>query len=144
MLSGGVSVDIHKPKPVHGWREFLSEIGVIVVGVLIALAAEQAVEWLHWRHVVEVERSALLSEVRGNLGVVQTRLNLQPCIQRRLDELQVVFARHGNGQALGLKSAVGIPIPEASSKDTWNIAVSGQGLTHVPYDEQLELRRHPA
>jgi hypothetical protein len=28
---------IHKPKPLHSGREFLSEIGVIVVGVLIEL-----------------------------------------------------------------------------------------------------------
>jgi hypothetical protein len=31
---------IHKPKPLHGVREFLSEIGVIVVGVLIALGLD--------------------------------------------------------------------------------------------------------
>ena len=27
------------PKPLHGWREFAGEVGIIVVGVLIALAA---------------------------------------------------------------------------------------------------------
>jgi hypothetical protein len=40
---------IHKPKALHGWREFLGEIGVIVCGVLIAIALEQTVETLH-RH----------------------------------------------------------------------------------------------
>lgn len=35
-------LDIHKPKPVHSWREFLPEIGVI--GVLMALTGEQLVE----------------------------------------------------------------------------------------------------
>jgi hypothetical protein len=42
-------VEFHKPKPVHNWRELLTEIGVVVIGVCIALAAEQAVEWWHWR-----------------------------------------------------------------------------------------------
>ena len=37
-------MDIHKPKPWHGVREFLKEYVIIVVGVLTALAAEQAVE----------------------------------------------------------------------------------------------------
>jgi hypothetical protein len=32
---------IHKPKPVHNWRELASEVGVIVVGIIIALTAEQ-------------------------------------------------------------------------------------------------------
>lgn len=44
---------IHKPKPLHGVREFSSEISVIVVGILIALGLEQTVESLHWRHKVE-------------------------------------------------------------------------------------------
>ena len=42
-------MDIHKPKPWHSFREFLKEYLIIVVGVLTALGAEQAVEWLHWR-----------------------------------------------------------------------------------------------
>lgn len=30
------------PTPLHGWREFAGEVGVIVLGVLIALGAQQA------------------------------------------------------------------------------------------------------
>ena len=30
-------MDVHKPKPVHSWRGLLSEVGIIVLGVLIAL-----------------------------------------------------------------------------------------------------------
>ena len=26
----------HLPKPLHGWREFVGEVGIIVIGVLIA------------------------------------------------------------------------------------------------------------
>jgi len=37
-------MDIHKPKPVHSWREFLSEILVVVTGIAIALAGEQAIQ----------------------------------------------------------------------------------------------------
>ena len=39
----------HLPKPLHGWREFIGEVGIIVVGVLVALTAEQLVEAAHWR-----------------------------------------------------------------------------------------------
>jgi hypothetical protein len=52
-------LDIHKPKPWHGLREFLKEYVIIVVGVLTALAFEQGVEWLHWRHVTEVTEEHL-------------------------------------------------------------------------------------
>jgi hypothetical protein len=30
-------MEIHKPKPVHGWRDFAKEVGIIVLGVLSAL-----------------------------------------------------------------------------------------------------------
>ena len=30
---------ISVPKPLHGWRQFTGEVGIIVIGVLIALAA---------------------------------------------------------------------------------------------------------
>ena len=31
------------PKPIHGWRAFWGEVGIIVLGVLIALGAQQLV-----------------------------------------------------------------------------------------------------
>ena len=40
---------VHKPKPWHGAKELLREYLIIVLGVLTALAAEQAVEALHHR-----------------------------------------------------------------------------------------------
>jgi dihydropteroate synthase len=33
-------MDIHKPKPIHNWRDFLKEVGTIVLGVSIALAQQ--------------------------------------------------------------------------------------------------------
>ena len=27
---------LHLPKPLHGWRAFVGEVGIIVLGVLIA------------------------------------------------------------------------------------------------------------
>ena len=40
---------VHLPKPLHGWRAFVGEVGIIVIGVLIALSAEQLIEWVHWQ-----------------------------------------------------------------------------------------------
>ena len=57
-------MDIHKPKPWHGSREFMKEIGTIVIGVLIALAAEQGVEAIHWSHKVDDAHVRLHRELR--------------------------------------------------------------------------------
>ena len=74
-------MEIHKPKPVHSWRELLTEIGVVVIGVAIALAAEQAVEWLHWQHRVADARAAILIEVRDDNGPqAYTRAAVMACL----------------------------------------------------------------
>ena len=40
---------VQLPKPLHGWRAFVGEVGIIVIGVLIALGAQQIAETIHWR-----------------------------------------------------------------------------------------------
>src|SRR4051794_16645332 len=39
---------VHLPEPLHGRREFVGEVGIIVIGVLIALGAEQLPR--RWSH----------------------------------------------------------------------------------------------
>ena len=56
------------PNPRHGWREFAGEVGIIVLGVLIALGAQQLVESWQWRQEVRTERGSLIQEVRDSIG----------------------------------------------------------------------------
>jgi hypothetical protein len=80
-------MEIHKPKPVHSWRELLTEIGVIVIGVAIALTAEQAVEWLHWQSEVTAARQAIHDEMGvNNASLFAFRLAIAPCLERQADE----------------------------------------------------------
>ena len=57
-LEVGDAMHIHRPKPLHGWRDILLEIGVIVVGIVIAVGLEQAVEFFHHQHQREKLESA--------------------------------------------------------------------------------------
>jgi hypothetical protein len=44
-------LDVHAPhEPIHTWKNFLIHIAAIVVGLLIAVSLEQAVEFFHHRH----------------------------------------------------------------------------------------------
>src|SRR5437868_11970983 len=93
------SVEIHKPKPIHNWREFLKEVGIIVLGVSIALAAEQAVEYFHWRSQVAQARTFLTAEITRDTANAISRLRTQQCTERRLDELSVILdAASGSGK----------------------------------------------
>ena len=83
-------MDIHKPKPWHGLREFLKEYMINVVGVLTALAAEQSVEWLHWQERVEEGRQALKQEVMAQDRSFVYRIAVHPCVESRLTEMEAI------------------------------------------------------
>ena len=128
---------VHLPKPLHGWREFAGEVGIIVIGVLIALGAEQVVEALHWRREVATERSSLLQEARDSRDGITLRKAQQPCVDRRLDDIHTLLERHRQGQPLSLVGKIGKPAWETSSRGTWQIALTGQALAHMPSSEKL-------
>lgn len=71
--------DIHKIKPIHGWREPLGEFEIIVIGVLIALIGKQAVENLHYRTDLREAREAPKVELESNLWSIDNRLQLNAC-----------------------------------------------------------------
>src|SRR4051812_38991728 len=83
----------HLPKPLHGWREFIGEVGIIVVGVLIALGAEQVVEQLHNRAAAAETRRAIRAELDTDLAALALRGSIEPCVDRRLSELRGLFAQ---------------------------------------------------
>lgn len=130
-------MDVHKPKPWRGWRELLKEVGTIVIGVLIALSAEQAVEWLHWRSEVASERAALLDEAQANLSAVNYRIEEDACIARRLGEVEEGLRRQAKGQPMAFRKPVGKPPLWVSTTGSWDIALSGQALAHMPHKEKL-------
>jgi hypothetical protein len=127
------------PKPLHGWREFAGEVGIIVVGVLIALAAQQVVETMHWRSEVAAERASLLQEATDSFGGVAARKAQQPCIDRRLGDIRLVLERHHRGEPLGIAGQTGQPTHQSATRGTWQIALAGQSLTHMSHDEKLSF-----
>jgi hypothetical protein len=75
---------IHRPKALRGIGEFLGEVGVIVVGIVIALALEQAVEWVHWHGQVRRTEAALQAELKTNMLFAYERRLLDSCVQNRI------------------------------------------------------------
>jgi hypothetical protein len=79
---------VHLPKPLHGWRAFAGEVGIIVVGVLIALGAEQAVEALHWRDKVRSAESAMRIELAEDDGPqAYGRIAIGICLDRQIGRI---------------------------------------------------------
>lgn len=79
------------PKPLHGWREFSGEVGIIVLGVLIALGAEQLVEKAHQRQEGVDAEQTIRNEIGVNLGRLKSRLGIYRCVRLRIDQIQALL-----------------------------------------------------
>jgi len=127
----------HLPKPLHGWRELAGEVGIIVLGVLIALGAEQIVETLHWRSEVADARRALDREVAYNLGAIAKRQAEGPCIDRRLQEIRGLLAASSSGLAPEARVPLGQPQLWRPRTNAWQSAMAGQVAERMPLATRL-------
>lgn len=71
---------LHRPKPLHGWRELSVEIGVIVVGIIIALCLEQAVEFFHHRAQREELTETLRKDGERNRAYIKADIDKSKAI----------------------------------------------------------------
>lgn len=83
----------HLPKPLHGWREFAGEIAIVVIGVLIALSAEQLVESWTWKQKVAAAEQTMNEEIKNSLLGVAELNRLEKCSTVQLDAMQDAIIR---------------------------------------------------
>lgn len=125
----------HLPKPIHGWRAFIGEVGVIVLGVLIALGAEQVADAVRWQYEVDQFRRAIQAEIATDQAAFQYRLRQGPCVQRRLAELQHWHDAAGAGKVLPLFGQIGRPSITSLNATVWD--TRGDVMAHMPLNERL-------
>jgi hypothetical protein len=128
-------MDIHKPKPIRNLREFLKEVGIIVLGVCIALSAEQAVEWAHWRGQVAVARQSLRAEMRETAEFYAYRVAISPCVDRQITTVDqairdIAAKRKPAPVNISVRGIGGL-----ISDSEWQSERSAQTLTHFPRAE---------
>lgn len=137
--------DIHKVKPVHGWREFIGEVGIIVLGVLIALGAEQVIEHLHWESKVASAQQALRSELADGYLSAAERIIEAPCLNAQLDVLKARVLK--SGATLAAAPLYNTPFgpsvyryPSRTWDDTiWQSTISEQVSSHIDQDKRQQL-----
>lgn len=126
-------MDIHRPKgAIQGWRELVKEIGIIVVGVLIALGGEQVVEALHWQHRVGEAEKAMTAELKQDMRDGYYRLAVKPCLVAKLDAVrQALQASHDTGAPVPIMPRIRAPLRPWLS-DEWDSARALQITGHMP------------
>ena len=146
-IDAGDAMHLHRPKPLHGVREIATEIGVIVVGIVIALLGEQTVEALHWRENVNQAEIRLRRDAREVQFDMIERIDIQGCLDRRLVSLKAQLLASGSdwkpptpfitsGPPAG--SIYAHPM-EPWPNSAWLNAVASTTSTHLPEDEQSQF-----
>jgi tetrahydromethanopterin S-methyltransferase subunit G len=80
---------IHLPQVPQSWRALGREIGIIVIGVLIALLFQQLAEAWDWDQKVDAADHAMRSELLTDDGPqIYLRAALHPCVEARLDDIR--------------------------------------------------------
>jgi hypothetical protein len=132
-------MEIHKPKPVHNWREFLKEYAIIVIGVLTALAAEQAVAAWHWRSQVQEARGVIASEMAYNLEGAIWRMRTINCVEQRLDALSKVLDKAARTGSLPPVGYIAQSPRHMWRSGAWDSVVASQTATHFPREKLADL-----
>jgi len=75
--------------PWHDWRENVREIAIVIIGVLIALLAQQVVQGWEWKDRVAAAERAMRHEMLWDNGPqLYQRAAMHPCAVERLDSIR--------------------------------------------------------
>ena len=118
------------PKPLHGWREFVGEVGVIVLGVLIAIALGQLVDAIHWDGQVADARTLINQDMERSNRSFAFRVAAHDCVAARLAALDRIVEQAAKHEAQKLPGEVIPDIGNALPNNAWETSRSSQTLAH--------------
>lgn len=131
-------MDVHLPKPLHGWRAFAGEVGVIVLGVLIALAAQQLVESFDWREKVRRAEAAMRLELAEDDGPeAYGRFAIGACLNQQITR---IYDGAGHVPPNQLRQWIAAYAPPFRTWDSeaWKAIVASDVGSHVGPDRLVE------
>jgi hypothetical protein len=134
-------MDTHKPKPWHGLRDFLKEYLIIVIGVLTALGAGQAVEWLHNRETVARGEGALRENFTRFVEYTASNEQEARCLAQRAIELRAILDSAGATRRLKRVGPIPQPYPLPWQIDTWEAMVASGAAPYLPQSRAVLYSR---
>src|SRR4051812_40023471 len=129
-------MEIPTPKPIHSWRDFLKEVGIIVLGIVIAIALEQLVQTWHWRGEVNIARQALAAEISANnRNFFARRIAIAPCVRRQIDAADAILTSLKARRRAGSFKTFRRGFTSLITDSEFEAQRASQVLTHFPRDE---------
>ena len=129
--TGDDTVNPVRRRPASRGAKLAREIGIIVVGVLLALAAQQTVDAISWRQKAEAAERVMSDELSRNLTFAAERGAMQPCVDRYLARLeQAVLA--SDAATVRRLAAMERPFrPRPWRTTSWDATLSTQVADHL-------------
>lgn len=92
-------LDVHPPhQSIHGWKDFLTHIATITIGLLIAIGLEQSVEYIHHLNQLHAARHELSEELDQNRRIHKLNSDEAHRMMRQLDrDMEVLRASRSSG-----------------------------------------------
>ncbi len=126
-------MEIHRPGVVRNWREFLKEVGIIVLGVSIALAGEEAVNYFNWKQEVSIVEDSVDDELADALFSAMERVKIADCQKRTLDRLDQLA-----DESRGTLVIRNPPLRRMRlwGSAAWDAAVASGAIAHMRHDKR--------
>lgn len=145
------------PKPPHGWRDFVWEIAIVFIGVVLALGGERLIQEYNWRQDARQASAAIKAELAEHQIAALERLAVQPCLKGQLTALHEKLADHREGMWSGMPMIVNERATAGAQQralsfsyrspeppwvdEAWQLARSTGALSHLPKDEVSRYAR---
>jgi hypothetical protein len=135
-----VSRPTDKARWFSDWRDFGREYAIIVLGVLTALFAQQAVESLNWHEKVQAALADMDNELSvGDGPQAYVRLAINQCVTSRLDAIREAVERGDRSQSRSLID--GLWLPRRTYDYLAREAATASDISsHIPADRMLQYR----
>jgi hypothetical protein len=137
-------IEVHAPhESVHSWKDILIHIGIITVGLLLAIGLEQTVEFFHHRHQVAETREALKNEREVNIHYYASETEeihrMIPLLRMNLAVYQYLRKHPGAPKSQWPGDIHWFAIYPRYSNAAWKSAQTNDILRYMPQEEVRHL-----
>jgi hypothetical protein len=126
-------------KPPHGWNAVAWELGIVTLGVIIALGAQQFAQSINDRSTASETRAEVTDELQSNLMSLALRQSTEPCIRRRLDELRAIVTQWEKTGTFATPKWVSQPPMFIIELSRYDAAQSAGRLALLSRDDQYRM-----